>query len=62
MLLQPSILEHRFEVKLSLAESSCSAVEETRAWGGPGRAERQIAVHTKAGRDSFQSSVCQGAA
>lgn len=32
MHLQPFLLQHHFEVKLSLAESLCSEVEETKAW------------------------------
>ena len=47
MHLRPSLLQHGFEVKLSLAESPCSAVEETKAWGGPGPAEGQRAAITK---------------
>lgn len=31
MLLRPSLLQQHFEVKLSLAESPCSAAEETEA-------------------------------
>lgn len=36
MLIGPSWLQHHFEVQLSLAESPCSAVEETEMWGDPG--------------------------
>lgn len=35
MLLEPSLLQHHFEVKLSLVGSPCSAVEEIEAWGDP---------------------------
>lgn len=48
MLLEPSLLQHHLEVKLSLAESPSSVVEETEAWGHHGPCLRT-------GSSSYQS-------